>query len=239
MEHGGCCEAGRAGRGAINISEANHLNRLLRYLDPVPLPALASMPRPTEREAIEALTYLLTRSHKALFAGYHEGEAARLVGSLRSALNIRSDFDPEEADVPSGRQHRYAWPPVLIDYNYVRGILTAFLEWDGSTMNIDDLQVTAGVELDEKFAFHMEQLHDAGVIAQAGGRPGIGLVRGSHGAVQWGTVPLRITNVGYDFAVSLEKNAILEAAKEQLAGAPVHIAIEIVKALAMKLAFGG
>ncbi|TCV07224.1 DUF2513 domain-containing protein [Vibrio crassostreae] len=120
-----------------------------------------------------------------------------------------------------------------IDLGYIRQLLAVFL--NSETAHIDYYSFPkGGVEyvnpetknLDEKFLFHFQLLAENNLISNRNmdsyDLKSLGLYFGHGGDCTLSTVPLRLTQAGHDFALSLNEPDVFETLKENFSNKPLE-----------------
>lgn len=100
-----------------------------------------------------------------------------------------------------------------IDQEYLREIINTFTESSRSFIWIGAI-LDKGIEMDDKFLFHMQILEDQHFIECLDKTPEIGYQIVMGGNYEWKSYPLRLTAAGHDFAEAINRPEIWEVLKE-------------------------
>ncbi|ORM62021.1 DUF2513 domain-containing protein [Pantoea rodasii] len=126
-----------------------------------------------------------------------------------------------------------------IDFEELKRILTIFLDSKDSFITLGDLGfATATGEDEQRLIFHTLLLVENGLISNwrllTRDPCSIGFVyRGMN--IEWRKVPIRLTQDGHDFAMALNRNAVMERIKRELADAPFDLVKDVSKQWLTKL----
>ncbi len=126
-----------------------------------------------------------------------------------------------------------------IDYDYLKGLMEAFVEAPRPTTDIDELE-QAGFDCEtDVFIFHMQILQDQGFIMQPDGDTDIGLRYGiGADKPSWGAVPLRLTNAGHEFLDGLRSREAITVIKSSANSVGISTARSIFNAVLEQTAKG-
>ena len=96
-----------------------------------------------------------------------------------------------------------------IDQEYLKEILNTFIESPRSFIWVEDL-INKGIEMDDKFLFHVQILEDQHFIECLDKKNDIGYEITLGGNYQWKSRPLRLTAAGHEFSEAINKPEIWE-----------------------------
>ena len=99
-----------------------------------------------------------------------------------------------------------------IDQDYLKSLLTTFLESADSFSELRHFQ-KRGIEVDQKFLFHMQLLEDQSFVEPLNKGEGLGYVVALGGNFEWISKPLRLTASGHEFAEALNRKEVWEMLK--------------------------
>jgi hypothetical protein len=109
---------------------------------------------------------------------------------------------------------------VKIDQAYLKQLLNGFLVSERSFVWPGDL-LRDGVELDDKFLFHMQILEDQRFVECLDRRLDLGYEITLGGEFTWHSRPLRLTAAGHEFVEALNRSEIWEVIKAEFQDASV------------------
>ena len=101
-----------------------------------------------------------------------------------------------------------------IDQDYLREILNTFVESSRSFIWVEDL-TKKGIELDDKFLFHIQILEDQGFIECLDKHSDIGYEITLGGNFEWKSRPLRLTASGHEFTEAINRPEIWEILRDE------------------------
>jgi hypothetical protein len=101
-----------------------------------------------------------------------------------------------------------------IDQDYLKLILDAFIDSPRSFIWVADL-LDKGIEMDDKFLFHMQILEDHDFIEPLDKKSELGYEILLGGEYTWHSRPLRLTASGHEFIEALNKSEIWEILKAE------------------------
>ena len=107
-----------------------------------------------------------------------------------------------------------------IDQAYLKQLLNGFLVSERSFVWPGDL-LHDGVELDDKFLFHMQILEDQRFVECLDRRLDLGYEITLGGEFIWHSRPLRLTAAGHEFVEALNRSEIWEVIKAEFQDASV------------------
>ncbi|HEX9593979.1 MAG TPA: hypothetical protein VGB12_11660 [bacterium] len=107
-----------------------------------------------------------------------------------------------------------------IDQAYLKQLLNGFLVSERSFVWPGDL-LHDGVELDDKFLFHMQILEDQRFVECLDRRLDLGYEITLGGEFTWHSRPLRLTAAGHEFVDALNRSEIWEVIKAEFQDASV------------------
>lgn len=128
-----------------------------------------------------------------------------------------------------------------IDYDYLKEVLSAFLNSDKPSITIRDLGFYEKNQEDlSKLIFHLTLLVDQGLIRDRelkySSLKGItGICFSGDGIPHGGECDIVLTSEGHDFAIALNQNPILERIKKDFSEAPMAAAKQIATKLFTKI----
>ena len=99
-----------------------------------------------------------------------------------------------------------------IDQEYLREILNAFIESPRSFVWVADI-VDKGIEIDDKFLFHIQILEDQHFVECLDKKSEIGYEITLGGHFEWKSRPLRLTASGHEFTEAINRPEIWEILK--------------------------
>ena len=101
-----------------------------------------------------------------------------------------------------------------IDQDYLREILNSFTESQKSFIWIQAL-VDKGIDIDDKFLFHIQILEDQGFVECLDKRSDIGYEITLGGDFRWHSRPLRLTAAGHEFTEAINRPEIWDILKQE------------------------
>jgi len=101
-----------------------------------------------------------------------------------------------------------------IDQEYLKLMLNTFIESSRSFIWVADF-VERGIEMDDKFLFHMQILEDQDFIEPLDKKSDLGYEILLGGEYKWHSRPLRLTAAGHEFVEAMNKSEIWEIIKEE------------------------
>ena len=101
-----------------------------------------------------------------------------------------------------------------IDQEYLRKILNAFIESSRSFVWVADIE-DKGIEIDDKFLFHIQILEDQHFIECLDKKSEIGYEITLGGQFEWKSRPLRLTASGHEFTEAINRPEIWEILKAE------------------------
>jgi hypothetical protein len=113
------------------------------------------------------------------------------------------------------------------DPEYIKRLLTAFVDSPGPTSDIEELEKQGLSYETDEFYFHLRLLHDQGFVESDHGESGLGVERGLGGDYFWSVIPLRLTAAGHEFAEALNNNKAFEAVKKSFVSSSLSIMRDI------------
>ncbi|HDC1418110.1 TPA: DUF2513 domain-containing protein [Salmonella enterica] len=128
-----------------------------------------------------------------------------------------------------------------IDYDYLKEVLSAFLNSKKPSITIRDLGFYEKSPEDlSKLIFHLTLLVDQGLIRDSGlkyftFKDITGICFSGDGIPHGGECDMVLTSEGHDFAMALSQNPILERIKKDFSEAPMAAAKQIATKLFTKL----
>ena len=101
-----------------------------------------------------------------------------------------------------------------VDQEYLKLILNTFIESPRSFIWVADL-MERGIEMDDKFLFHIQILEDQVLIEALDKKSDLGYEITLGGEYRWQSRPLRLTASGHEFVEAMNKSEIWEIIKEE------------------------
>lgn len=101
-----------------------------------------------------------------------------------------------------------------IDQEYLREILNTFIESPRSFIWVADV-TNKGIEIDDKFLFHIQILEDQHLIECLDKKSDIGYEITLGGNFEWKSRPLRLTASGHEFTEAINRPEIWEILKDE------------------------
>ena len=101
-----------------------------------------------------------------------------------------------------------------IDQTYLRDILNTFIESPKSFIWVADI-VDKGIEIDDKFLFHMQILEDQQFIECLDKSSPLGYEITLGGHFEWKSRPLRLTASGHEFTEAINRPEIWDILKDE------------------------
>lgn len=117
-----------------------------------------------------------------------------------------------------------------IDQEYLKKILNTFLYSEKPFVESSNFQ-NAGIDIDDKFLFHMQILEDQDIIERFDKErdTGIGYAIAMSGIFQWMSTPLRLTAIGHEFSDALNKVEIWDFMRREFKEASVGTLLKVGK----------
>ena len=101
-----------------------------------------------------------------------------------------------------------------IDQEYLKELLNTFMESSRSFIWVEDI-VKKGIEMDDKFLFHIQILEDQDFIECLDKKSEIGYEITLGGEFEWKSRPLRLTASGHKFSEAINRPEIWEILKDE------------------------
>ncbi len=101
-----------------------------------------------------------------------------------------------------------------IDQEYLKALLNTFTESPRSFIWVEDI-VKKGIEMDDKFLFHIQILEDQNFIECLDKKSELGYEITLGGNFQWKSRPLRLTASGHEFSEAINRPEIWEILKDE------------------------
>ncbi len=101
-----------------------------------------------------------------------------------------------------------------IDQEYLKELLNTFIESSRSFIWVEDI-VKKGIEMDDKFLFHIQILEDQAFIECLDKKSEIGYEITLGGNFEWKSRPLRLTASGHEFSEAINRPEIWEILKDE------------------------
>jgi len=122
-----------------------------------------------------------------------------------------------------------------IDQEYLRRILNRFIDSPRSFVWVADI-MQDGVELDDKFLFHMQILEDQRFIECLDKKSQLGYEILLGGEYKWNSRPLRLTAAGHEFVDAINRPEIWEVLKTEFRDASLSTLRSAAKTLLLAFA---
>lgn len=101
-----------------------------------------------------------------------------------------------------------------IDQEYLKSLLNTFIDSSRSFIWVADF-TNKGIELDDKFLFHIQILEDQHFIECLDKKSDIGYEITLGGDFEWQSRPLRLTATGHEFVEAINRSEIWDIMKEE------------------------
>jgi len=122
-----------------------------------------------------------------------------------------------------------------VDLDFFGSLLSVFLESEKAHVDFNDIS-KAGVEtevdgeISEKLVFHLQLALDNQLIGKRSGPvyslKDLGIIQSLGGSISICAIPLRLTQDGHDFALSLNNKEVMDKLKNEFKDAPVKAVFE-------------
>ncbi|WP_294966036.1 hypothetical protein [Sulfurimonas sp.] len=122
-----------------------------------------------------------------------------------------------------------------VDLDFFGSLLNVFLESEKAHVDFNDI-TNAGVEteidgeISEKLVFHLQLALDNQLIGKRSGfaynLKDIGIIQSLDGLTSIFAIPLRLTQDGHDFALSLNNKEVMKKLKTEFKDAPFKVVFE-------------
>ena len=122
-----------------------------------------------------------------------------------------------------------------IDQEYLKRVLNAFIDSPRSFVWVADIMET-GIDLDDRFLFHMQILEDQGFVECLDKKSELGYEITLGGDFEWKSRPLRLTAAGHEFAEALNRPEIWEVLKGEFKDASLSTLRSAAKILLLAFA---
>lgn len=122
-----------------------------------------------------------------------------------------------------------------IDQEYLKQVLNAFIDSPRSFVWVADIMET-GIDLDDRFLFHMQILEDQGFVECLDRKSELGYEILLGGEFEWKSRPLRLTAAGHEFAEALNRPEIWEVLKGEFRDASLETLRSAAKTLLLAFA---
>ena len=124
-----------------------------------------------------------------------------------------------------------------IDQPYLRELLNSFIDSTRSFIWVSDC-IDRGIEIDDKFLFHMQILEDQGFIECLDKRSDLGYEITLGGEFSWHSRPLRLTAAGHEFVDAINRPEVWEVLKSEFKDASLatlrSVAVSLLAGFAKK-----
>ena len=118
-----------------------------------------------------------------------------------------------------------------IDYEYIKDMLDIFQSAPEPTLTcIHFVHPNESQEAVNKYAFHLQILHDKGLVVGVPEKNNLGLIHTMKG-FGLSRSRIRLTNAGHEFAINLNKPGVIEFIKEKVKDEGLGAVIDIAKDL--------
>ena len=101
-----------------------------------------------------------------------------------------------------------------IDQEYLKSLLNTFIESPRSFIWVADF-IDNGIEIDDKFLFHIQILEDQKFVECLDKKSEIGYEITLGGEFEWSSRPLRLTAVGHEFVEAINRDEIWAVIKKE------------------------
>lgn len=101
-----------------------------------------------------------------------------------------------------------------IDQEYLKMMLNTFIESPRSFIWVSDI-IGKGIEMDDKFLFHIQILEDQGFVECLDKKSDIGYEITLGGEFEWRSRPLRLTASGHEFVEAINRSEIWSIMKKE------------------------
>lgn len=118
-----------------------------------------------------------------------------------------------------------------IDHDYLRSLLTAFLDAEGPTTDIDELRAHGIDHDDAKFLFHLQLMEDESLVVGILGNGELGYPRSIDGYGVWSVLPIRLTAQGHHFAEALLHDTVWKRIKKDFRSAGMQTLVSTASTL--------
>ncbi len=122
-----------------------------------------------------------------------------------------------------------------IEQEYLKQILNAFIDSPRSFVWVADIMET-GIDLDDRFLFHMQILEDQGFVECLDKKSELGYEITLGGNFEWKSRPLRLTAAGHEFAEALNRPEIWEVLRDEFKDASLSTLRSAAKTLLLAFA---
>ena len=122
-----------------------------------------------------------------------------------------------------------------VDLEFFGSLLSVFVESENAHIDFNDIS-NAGVEtevngeISEKLVFHLQLALDNQLIGKRSGAAytlkDIGIIQSLSGSTSICAIPLRLTQDGHDFALSLNNKEVMDKLKTEFKDAPFKVVFE-------------
>lgn len=158
-------------------------------------------------------------------------------------LGVSSPSDPRVLSLSSvvlryqplwlgGRYEPIGKSNMVIDKEYLKGLLEAIQSSDTPTTDIKELDRLGFSYEDDKFIFHTDILIDKGYLESIGPFRGVGYQIAGNNQIDWKIVPIRLTASGHEFIESLNEPDVWESIQSNFKEASLDTLIVVAKDLA-------
>ena len=101
-----------------------------------------------------------------------------------------------------------------IDQEYLKSLLNTFIESPRSFIWVADF-IDNGIEIDDKFLFHIQILEDQKFVECLDKKSEIGYEITLGGEFEWSSRPLRLTAIGHEFVEAINRDEIWAVIKKE------------------------
>ncbi len=122
-----------------------------------------------------------------------------------------------------------------IDQEYLKELLNTFMESSRSFIWVEDI-VKKGIEMDDKFLFHIQILEDQDFIECLDKKSEIGYEITLGGNFEWKSRPLRLTASGHEFSEAVNRPEIWEILIGEFKGASLSTLKSVASSLLIAFA---
>lgn len=122
-----------------------------------------------------------------------------------------------------------------IDQTYLKTILNTFIESTRSFIWVADI-MEHGIEMDDKFLFHMQILEDQQFIECLDKQSDLGYEIHLGGQFKWNSRPLRLTAAGHEFVDAINRKEIWDVLQTEFREASLSTLKSAAKTLLLAFA---
>lgn len=120
---------------------------------------------------------------------------------------------------------------MVIDHEYLKGLLEAFGECENHQTNIKELRHSGFYYLNYEFLFHIRLLDDLKLITRTDGEIGFGYSEMSYDNGTWIVTDLRLTASGHYFLEAIRNKYVWDKVKSDFHEASIGTLVDVSKQL--------